>query len=264
MRAYLASPRRRRRAAGVGFVLVALAAAFAVAWLGRGGGLDTTPSAATPGPAPATPVVAAGAEAPFTNAVRAAVLPVAARFVATAVDRKRLDEAWTLVRPQLKEGYTLERWRTGEIPVVPYPVGSAEWDVQYSLRNEVGLYVLLRPRPGEDVQPTTFILVLARDRPGEAWLVSEWVPAATPAARGSSSAPRGGGGALPAVDPGGAFDQGNLSPLFLVLPVAGTTGVVLAGAAFFLLRGWRRNRRAAAAYSSRELPPLPERYTSSS
>jgi hypothetical protein len=199
---------------------------------------------------------------PFTEALRAEVVPVASRFVATAVERKRLDEAWTLVTPSLRSGYTRDEWRTGEIPVVPYPVGSARWDVQYALENEIALYVLLAPRAGADVEPTTFILVLERAREGKPWLVSEWTPSAAAAAPIADELP--GGRALAAVEAGGAFDQGNLSPLFLLLPVAGTVGLVLAVAGFFVLRGWRRNRRAAAAYGARVLPELPPRYRSSS
>lgn len=261
MKAFLASPRRRRRAAQLGFVLLAAGVAVGVAWTGLGGGRDidlapvegiVLPQAPAPPPSP-------DVEVPFTNALRDELLPVASRFVATAVERKQLDEAWTLVTPAMKQGYTLERWREGEIPVVPYPVGGARWDVQYSLENEVALYVLLTPKRGADVRATTFILVLEREEGGKPWLVSEWVPAAAPSSGGDLQA-----APLVPVDPGGAFDQGNLNPLFLALPLVGTVGVIGLVLSFFLVRSWRRNRRAAAAYGARELPPLPGRYRSSS
>ena len=263
MRASLASPRLRRRAAGLGLALVVAGMAFAVAWIGGGDGPGPGLSGSEPQSQALAPAPAVEREVPFTEALRAEVVPVASRFVATAVERKRLDEAWSLVTPSLRSGYTRDEWRTGEIPVVPYPVGSARWDVQYALENEVALYVLLAPRAGADVDPTTFILVLERAREGKPWRVSEWTPSAASAVpMANEELP--GGRALAAVEPGGAFDQGNLSPLFLLLPVGGTVGLVLAVAAFFVLRGWRRNRRAAAAYGARGLPELPARYRSSS
>jgi hypothetical protein len=262
VRGFLASPRRRRRAGRLGFVLLAAGVAVAIGWAGLGGGRDDgigSSEPVSPNPAPAAPQPKPDVEVPFTNALRDELIPVASRFVATAVERKRLDEAWTLVAPELKRGYTLERWRGGEIPVVPYPVGGARWDVQYSLADEVALYVLLTPKPGVDVRPTTFILVLAREAKDRPWLVSEWVPAAAPSSGGDLS----GATPLAAAAPGGAFEQGNLSPLFLALPLVGTIGIVGVVLAFFLVRSWRRNRRARAAYA-RELRPLPGRYTSSS
>ena len=50
---------------------------------------------------------------------------VAEKFVATAVARKNLVEAWNLASPELKHDLTLAQWKTGTIPVTPYPVGKA-------------------------------------------------------------------------------------------------------------------------------------------
>jgi hypothetical protein len=60
--------------------------------------------------------------APLTAAERR----LANEFLDTAVARKHLDRAWELVAPQLKEGISLETWKTGSIPVVPYPVAQAK------------------------------------------------------------------------------------------------------------------------------------------
>ena len=51
---------------------------------------------------------------------------VAVRFIQTAVARRNLEEAWTLVGPNLRGGLTKERWLTGENPVVPYPIDKLE------------------------------------------------------------------------------------------------------------------------------------------
>lgn len=252
----LSSPRMRRRLLWLGLVGIVLGSASVAVWLvgntGREYELQTSPPRDEPAQR-----IAADTEVPFTNAVRQAVLPIASRFIATAVQRKKLDEAWTLIHPELRQGWTLERWRTGEIPVVPYPVGRADWDVGYSFRNTVGLYVLLTPRQGSKVQPTLFVLELKRLGTGKdrRWLVSSWVPSpgAAQTAAGASASP-------PPVfmrERAGGYGQGDLSPLFLIVPVAGTLGVIVVGTLLLILRGWRRNRRALRSYERKELPPLP-------
>src|SRR4051812_7904660 len=86
-------------------VLVAGVVAFAVTKL-----TDSTPAAALPHRA-----------APITAAER----DIAREFIETAVARKNLARAWEIVAPELKQDLTLEEWKTGTIPVVPYPVDQA-------------------------------------------------------------------------------------------------------------------------------------------
>ena len=57
-------------------------------------------------------------KAPLTDEARR----VAMRFIQTAVAREHLEEAWTLVGPNLRGGMTKERWISGANPVVPYPI----------------------------------------------------------------------------------------------------------------------------------------------
>jgi hypothetical protein len=254
LRELLSSPRRRRRLARIALAVVVVGAAVTAGIVFRGGkSLEYAGPAAT-GPAQTIEV---DVPAPFTKQVRAEVLPIASRFVATAVERKDLDEAWTLVHPLLRQDYTLERWRTGEIPVVPFPVAAADWDLQYSYRDTIGLYVLLYPRRGQKLEPTTFMLEMKNvgDARRHRWLVSSWVPAPG-AAEAAAGARAAGSQRLAIAD--GAFDQGRLSPLWLILPVAGTLGLLLALVAFFVVRSSLRNRRAMRAYArTTPLPPLP-------
>jgi hypothetical protein len=253
VRDVLVSPRRRRRLARAGLATLVVAAAVTSGLVFRGGkSLEYTGPRAT-GPAQ---TVEADVAAPFTDALRKEVLPIASRFVATAVERKHLDEAWTLVHPDLRQDYTLERWRTGEIPVVPFPVAGAKWDLQYSFRDTIGLYVLLYPRAGQKLIPTTFMLELKNVGEGahHKWLVSSWVP--TPGAAEAAIASRPASQKLALTE--GSFGQGRLNPLWLIVPIAGTFGLVLATLAFFVARSWQRNRRAMRAYArSATLPPLP-------
>ena len=76
---------------------------------------------------------------------------VAVRFLQTAVGRTELDAAWALATPELRSGVTLKEWRTGSLPIPPFPVQDLEttgFDVLESSKNKVLLQVLLVPKPG--------------------------------------------------------------------------------------------------------------------
>jgi hypothetical protein len=117
---------------------------------------------------------------------------VAGRFILTAVARRDLAESWTLVDPSLREGFTLAEWKTGNIPVVPYPVDSIDFSpfkVDYSYANRALLEIALLPKPGAKVKPQLFFLRLrARGTgAGRRWLVDYWIP------RGAALTPISGG-----------------------------------------------------------------------
>jgi hypothetical protein len=112
---------------------------------------------------------------------RAAPLTAAERrvtyvFLGTAVARKHLDQAWKIVAPELKQGMSLEEWKTGTIPVVPYPVGDAHamLHVVNSFTDTAQVRVTFVPRPGSKVGGATFTLGL-RNIDGQ-WLASTWQP----------------------------------------------------------------------------------------
>jgi hypothetical protein len=113
---------------------------------------------------------------------------VAGRFILTAVARKHLDEAYSLVAPSLKQGMTLAQWETGNIPVVPYPTNNLK-PVRMALESsdgkEASVRVFLDPKSGSDVKPQIFILQIAKF--GTRWLVTTWVP------YNAIAIPRGGG-----------------------------------------------------------------------
>lgn len=48
-------------------------------------------------------------------------LATATAFVQTAVERRNLAKSWAMVAPNMKAGFTFARWKTGAIPVVPFP-----------------------------------------------------------------------------------------------------------------------------------------------
>ena len=63
-------------------------------------------------------------------------------------------------RAEPRGATTRDEWRTGDIPVVPYPVDDARWKFDYSYANEIGLQVAVFPRPGAAVRPAVFNLSL--------------------------------------------------------------------------------------------------------
>lgn len=117
---------------------------------------------------------------------------VAGRFILTAVARRNLAESWGLVDPTLREGFTLAEWKTGNIPVVPYPVDSIDvspFKVDYSYPSRALLEIALLPREGTNIKPQLFFLRMrARgSEPNVRWLVDYWVP------RGAALTPSSGG-----------------------------------------------------------------------
>jgi hypothetical protein len=104
---------------------------------------------------------------------------VATEFVDTAVARKNLDRAWQITAPELKQGMSLDEWKTGTIPVIPYPVAKAH--VRYSVVNSftdtAQINVAFVPRAGTTATAAAFRLVLRKAK--GAWLVSSWLPTST-------------------------------------------------------------------------------------
>ncbi len=99
---------------------------------------------------------------------------VAAEFIATAVARKNLARSYTLAHPDLRQGMTLKQWKTGNIPVQPYPVDSAKFKLDYSYPNEAQIEVSLEAKPATGMRAAYFILGLKKYR--RHWTVDYWGP----------------------------------------------------------------------------------------
>jgi hypothetical protein len=140
----------------------------------------------TPEPPPAVPVAKAQvASQEKTVPLDPAAQRVGERFIETAVERKNLDESWTLAAPALRGGFTLERWKTGDIPVVPYPADTsngARLKIEYSYRDRALLLILLEPTAGNKIKPQLFHLGLHAFGKGKSrhWLVDYWAPFSAP------------------------------------------------------------------------------------
>jgi hypothetical protein len=138
----------------------------------------TSPHVAPPLPPPGkvqVPVVEKSV--PVENAAKL----VGERFIRTAVERTNLAESWKLTAPALREDFTLARWKSGNIPVVPYPADlskPAPVRVEYSYKDRLLLLILLNPRPGDPTKPQLFHLGLHAFGTGanRHWLVDYWAP----------------------------------------------------------------------------------------
>jgi hypothetical protein len=210
---------------------------------------------------------------PFTADKRRAVRHVLARFISTAVARKNVEESWPIVGPSLRQGLTRKQWATGNIPVTPYPaasIGQGAWDtVQYSYANQVGLDVIVFPKPGSGYSIATADVDVVKGHDGR-WRVDYWMikkfhgpasaaPADSPSAlkEGPPGVTKLGGKkgakanrvrprpqprpAAPAVEP----PRPDRS--WLALPIALLSLAILLPIVIGTIV-WIRNRRAAAAY----------------
>ena len=157
-----------------GFVLVAGIVAFSISYFGSSDEAATQVNVpAQSGPAD-QPV--ARKSVPFDPAARA----VAGKFLQTAVPRKNLRASWAITHPELREGYTLQEWLTGTIPVQFYPtdnVDLATFKIDESYADEATIEVALLPAKGEKIKPQIFFVGLKKYH-GK-WMVNYFAPRST-------------------------------------------------------------------------------------
>ena len=115
----------------------------------------------------------------------AAAREVAGKFILTAVARTDLAASYELVHPDLRQGFTLAQWKTGEIPIVPSEVASIEqarFRVEEAYPNELLIEVALIPKQGSNGRAAVFQLGLKDTASGAArrWLVDYWMPRWSP------------------------------------------------------------------------------------
>ena len=171
------SPRFQRRLFWVGGVVLGVGVVT----------LIVTKVWTSPGPQP-PPAVVAKVQRPThekTVPLDPAAQVVGERFIETAVERKNLDESWTLAAPALRGRFTLRRWETGDIPVVPYPADTshgARVKIEYSYKDRALLLILLEPTAGNKIKPQLFHLGLHAFGTGthRRWLVDYWAPFSAP------------------------------------------------------------------------------------
>jgi hypothetical protein len=177
---------------------------------------------------------------PITLKLKRTVLKTAVLFVESAVGRQAPERAWPIVDAKLRNGMTLTEWKTGNIPVVPYPVASVgRFKIDQATREDILAEIVLFPTPGSRLLAKTFLIELhKRHLPkGDVWAVSNWVPYGISSAQMQSDQSAANVSAPPP-------RSHNLSIAWLLVPVGLIGLAILAPFAVFATE-WRRGRRAA-------------------
>ena len=172
---------------------------------------------------------------------RLTLFQVSSQFVQTAVVRKHLDSAWSMLGPEMRAGQTRKSWDTGFNNVVPFPaVGIAAWKIDYSFRDDVAIDVALIGAKTSDWAGKTFTLELKRypAHPNQ-WLVASWTPRGVGGAHQIKSAAR--------IPPPPRLKP-PLSAKWLLVPVV-IFGSLIVGLILWGIRTNLRNRRAARRYA---------------
>ena len=245
MRGFLSSPRRRRRTLIAGIVLLLVSGiAFSMIHWSNTSHFRMAKVRYNEEPQVYVPPT----NADFRNAKHEGVMKVAAAFVNTAVRRKHVERSFDLATPALRTGYTRTSWAKNDIPVQPYPLDFAKYQVKGSFTDSVWLQVAVFPDHAHNKVPAAvFDLVLKPSGTGTArhWLVDSWAPAGyegiPSAPLGQQNNPRAAGQVVEY--------KGALSGGWLFVPVSAFgLGVLLL--AVIGVRGWWRNSRAVKRYKS--------------
>jgi hypothetical protein len=157
-----------------GLVLAAGVAAVLIVFLRNTGTSVQAPFSTEP-----VDVVKTPKKVPLSTEARV----IAGRFVLTAVQRKDLAEAWTLVGPGIRQDLTYEQWLTGNIPVVPFlaELALAPIKVDFSTKDYALLEIILLPK-NKSVKSEIFSLELIAVGKGKKrhWVVNSWAPRSHP------------------------------------------------------------------------------------
>lgn len=239
----LRSPRWRRRLlfAGVPLVVALTVVAAGIKWS------NTAPTEAERLTAAGQPPAPPPREIPVRVKDGNAALNVAASFIRTAVMRRRVGDSYDLVTPGFRQGLTRAEWASGQIPVVPFPVRVAKWELDYSIQNGLGLKVALFPTRGSGQRATVFTVDMLAVGSGDKrrWLVDAFTPTGTPppsAAAGTTSG-------LPRFDKDRlAGGSGRLGAGWLLVPV-GILALILLVPLVLGIAYWHRGVRAERAYA---------------
>jgi hypothetical protein len=230
--------------AAIALALVGAAVFTGITWPNTGRESLRADSPARGGAADAVVAPAEPERVPLTAENRDAALTTAQRFLETAVQRKNLPESWVLTHPDLRQGMTRAEWLTGDIPVVPFPVATARWKLDFSYRDSIGIQVLLAPRKGSGERAMAFAMELrtTADAPRR-WLVSSWVPMGGTMAQRPPDMREGrrlaAGGVAAAREP----HDGLIGVGWIFVPIGAIVGALLMLPMFLVGREWRARRR---------------------
>jgi hypothetical protein len=109
---------------------------------------------------------------------------VAGKFVATAVARRNLDQAWPLATENVKGGLTRKEWLSGDIrvPALGAPLGTAAiTKIVSSHPKDAEINIVVIPKPNKNGVKTTLFVVDLK-KVGSRWLVDYCQAQASPGA----------------------------------------------------------------------------------
>lgn len=162
-------------------------------------------------------------------------------FVTTAVERTHPERAWPVVDPALREGLTKKQWRSGNIPVIPFPAASiGPMSVTSVVGHEALVEMVLIPTTSSHLVKKTFIMQLEEhSAQPPRWAVSSWMPAGISYSQPPQQH-------VSAAAMSHALRSDTLSPLWIIVPMGILLGGVLLLPAGVFARDAYRTRRAEA------------------
>jgi hypothetical protein len=157
------------------FAAVVLAAGIIAIIATRVGGGNS--SAPAENANPTGPTISGLEDAQKNIRFPAAAWKVAQKFIYTAVSRRDLAQSYALADENVRGGFTLKQWKTGNIPVTYFPTGEI---IRYNWKNtnfahprEAAVNLLLVPPKGSTMRPGPYIIFVKKVGNGAKarWLV---------------------------------------------------------------------------------------------
>lgn len=175
-------------------------------------------------------------------------------FVPEAIGRVHPGRAWTLATPSMRVGSTRAQWRSGSLPVFPYPVATNGFGIRpiTVAPGDVTFDLMVHPKPGSNAGVEVYTTHV--QRVAGRWLVASMAASAQFAGSGGPAtitaepdfAPHAEG--LPA--------RNNLDKAWVIVPLL-VIGLPLIAAPFAFLLVWRRSRAPRPEVDARERATTP-------
>ena len=181
---------------------------------------------------------------------RAAISRTLDVFVPAAIARHHPGRAYAVSAPDLRKAATRAQWRRGDLPVTPFPAVGTRfhgWAATAVLPGYASVDIQLRA-PRTSKQGLTNWTIELRKIRGR-WLVESALPTAFFPREGSGSGNLHAWNDLLPQAKGTSERHGRLSGTWLLVPVLGFVGLLVALPGGLLLRNWRRNVRAYRRYA---------------